>query len=195
MSEVITALLGAGFVLEHFAEHSYAVHAMWPWLEEQGRMEDFVDLPTGGQGDFDEEEEIDLATLVPLVAKPSSPGNVVPVEEVAGTKLAQVCIGSSVNSSYEDLALAGSVLRGTRISDELFSATATPGSRQILDQITALEDLRNYLPTHYGTAWAGLLADQIDWGEMTRGAFSAVSYATAFFAVAVWRFGRKDITS
>jgi aconitate hydratase len=106
------------------------------WLEEQGRMEDFVDLPTGGQGDFDEEEEIDLATLAPLVAKPSSPGNVVPVEEVAGTKLAQVCIGSSVNSSYEDLALAGSVLRGTRISDELVSATATPGSRQILDQIT-----------------------------------------------------------
>jgi len=106
------------------------------WLEEQGRMEDFVDLPTGGQGDFDEEEEIDLATLAPLVAKPSSPGNVVPVEEVAGTKLAQVCIGSSVNSSYEDLALAGSVLRSTRISDELVSATATPGSRQILDQIT-----------------------------------------------------------
>ena len=106
------------------------------WLEEQGRTEDFVDLPTGGQGDFDEEEEIDLATLAPLVAKPSSPGNVVPVEEVAGTKLAQVCIGSSVNSSYEDLALAGSVLRGTRISDELVSVTATPGSRQILDQIT-----------------------------------------------------------
>jgi len=106
------------------------------WLEEQGRTEDFVDLPTGGQGDFDEEEEIDLATLAPLVAKPSSPGNVVPVEEVAGTKLAQVCIGSSVNSSYEDLALAGSVLRSTRISDELVSATATPGSRQILDQIT-----------------------------------------------------------
>ena len=28
---------------------------------------------------------------------------------------------------------------------------------QILDQITALEDLRDYLPTHYGTAWSGLL--------------------------------------
>jgi aconitate hydratase len=106
------------------------------WLDEQGRSEDFVDLPTGGQGDFEEEEEIDLAGLVPLVAKPSSPGHVVPVEEVAGTRLAQVCIGSSVNSSYEDLALAGSVLRGTRISEELVSATATPGSRQILDQIT-----------------------------------------------------------
>jgi aconitate hydratase len=106
------------------------------WLDEQGRLEDFVELPTGGQGDFDEEEEIDLAELVPLVAKPSSPGNVVPVEEVAGTELAQVCIGSSVNSSYEDLALAGAVLRGSRISERLISATATPGSRQILDQIT-----------------------------------------------------------
>jgi aconitate hydratase len=106
------------------------------WLEEQGRAEDYVELPTGVQGDFDEEEEIDLAALVPLVAKPSSPGNVVPVEEVVGTKLAQVCIGSSVNSSYEDLALVGSVLRGGRISDQLVSSTATPGSRQILDQIT-----------------------------------------------------------
>ena len=106
------------------------------WLEEQGRAEDYVELPTGVQRDFDEEEEIDLAALVPLVAKPSSPGNVVPVEEVVGTKLAQVCIGSSVNSSYEDLALVGSVLRGGRISDGLVSSTATPGSRQILDQIT-----------------------------------------------------------
>jgi ABC-2 type transport system permease protein len=66
---------------------------------------------------------------------------------------------------------------------------------QILDQITALGDLRHYLPTHYDTAWAALLADQVDWGDMTRGAFSAVAYGTAFFALAVWRFGRKDITS
>jgi aconitate hydratase len=106
------------------------------WLDEQGRSEEFVELPTGGQGDFDEEEEIDLAALVPLVAKPSSPGNVVPVDEIVGTELAQVCIGSSVNSSYEDLALVGAVLRGSRISERLISATATPGSRQILDQIT-----------------------------------------------------------
>jgi predicted aconitate hydratase len=106
------------------------------WLEEQQRADDFVALETGGTGDFEEEEYIDLATLVPLVAKPSSPGNVVPVEEVAGATLSQVCIGSSVNSSYEDLALVGAALRGQRVSEQLVSATATPGSRQILDQIT-----------------------------------------------------------
>jgi ABC-2 type transport system permease protein len=66
---------------------------------------------------------------------------------------------------------------------------------QILDQITALEDLRDWLPTHFANAWAALLADQVDWGDMTRGVFSAVCYATVFSALALWRFGRKDITS
>jgi ABC-2 type transport system ATP-binding protein len=67
---------------------------------------------------------------------------------------------------------------------------------QILDQITALEGLRNYLPTHYGNAWAALLGQQVDWGDMTRGAFSAVTYATVFGALAVWRFrwGHLDLT-
>jgi predicted aconitate hydratase len=106
------------------------------WLDEQQRSDDFVEMATGDTGDFDEEEHIDLAALVPLVAKPSSPGNVVPVDELVGTAIQQVCIGSSVNSSYEDLALCGSVMRGQRLAEVLVSATATPGSRQILDQIT-----------------------------------------------------------
>jgi aconitate hydratase len=106
------------------------------WFDEQQRSDDFVEMATGDTGDFDDEEHIDLAALVPLVAKPSSPGNVVPVDELVGTPLQQICIGSSVNSSYHDLALCGAVMRGQRLSEELVSATATPGSRQILDQIT-----------------------------------------------------------
>src|SRR4051794_41150033 len=106
------------------------------WLTEQQREDDFTALDTGDTGDFDEEEHIDLAELVPLVAKPSSPGNVVAVDELVGTELTQVCIGSSVNSSYADLAVCGAVLRGQELSEKLVSATATPGSRQILDQIT-----------------------------------------------------------
>ena len=106
------------------------------WLVEQEREDDFTEMLSGGTGDFDEEEHIDLAELVPLVAKPSSPGNVVSIDELVGTPIQQVCIGSSVNSSYHDLALCGAVMRGEQISEELVSATATPGSRQILDQIT-----------------------------------------------------------
>jgi ABC-2 type transport system permease protein len=66
---------------------------------------------------------------------------------------------------------------------------------QILNQITALDTLRNYLPTHYAMAWSDLLAGQVDWGDMTRGIFSALCYAAVFSALAVWRFARKDITS
>ena len=66
---------------------------------------------------------------------------------------------------------------------------------QILDQITALRGLRAYLPTHFGGAWAGLLADPVDWGDMTRGAFSALTYALVFGTAAIWIFQRKDITS
>ena len=43
---------------------------------------------------YDEVIEIDLSTLEPLVACPHSPDNVVPVREVAGTPVDQVCIGS-----------------------------------------------------------------------------------------------------
>src|SRR5688500_14133453 len=68
------------------------------WLQRQQREDDFSDLAPGDGAEYDDREEIDLGELGPLVAKPHSPGNVVPVEEVGGTEIAQVCMGSSVNS-------------------------------------------------------------------------------------------------
>jgi aconitate hydratase len=107
------------------------------WLALQDREEEFVELGAEPGADYDNRVEIDLGELGPLVAKPHNPDNVVPVEEVAGTPLAQVCIGSSVNSGYNDLALPGAVLadRGGQIVHPSISATATPGSRQILAAI------------------------------------------------------------
>ncbi|WP_221468117.1 ABC transporter permease [Saccharopolyspora phatthalungensis] len=66
---------------------------------------------------------------------------------------------------------------------------------EILDQITALGDLRDYLPTHYSTAYSDLLSENIDWTAMARGAFSGLAYAAVFTALAIWRFHDKDITS
>ena len=104
------------------------------WLRRQDREDDFAELGPEEGAEYDERVEIDLSELVPLVAKPHNPDNVVPVEEVAGTPVEQVCIGSSVNSAYVDLALPGAVLAdkgGQRVSARC-TATATPGSRQIL---------------------------------------------------------------
>ncbi|MDP9798151.1 ABC-2 type transport system permease protein [Catenuloplanes nepalensis] len=65
----------------------------------------------------------------------------------------------------------------------------------ILDQITALGDLRNLLPTHFSDAWLGLLSTPIQTDDMVKGTISAVCYATLFWSIAFWRFTRKDITS
>ncbi|HYZ70581.1 MAG TPA: aconitate hydratase, partial [Thermoleophilaceae bacterium] len=107
------------------------------WLESQDRVEDFSEVGPEDGAEYNDRVEIDLSELGPLVAKPSNPDNVVPVEEVAGTELAQVCIGSSVNSSYQDLALPGAILadRGGQLVAPEIAATATPGSRQILTAI------------------------------------------------------------
>jgi ABC-2 type transport system permease protein len=65
----------------------------------------------------------------------------------------------------------------------------------ILDQITALEGLRNYLPTHYAFAWSDLISTDVDWSNMAAGAFSAVAYGAFFGLLAARRFRTKDITS
>ncbi|MBI3980250.1 MAG: aconitate hydratase [Chloroflexi bacterium] len=102
------------------------------WLRAQGREAQWVPLAADSDAAYDEVEVIDLGRLEPLIARPSSPGNVVPVREVAGTPVAQVCVGSSVNSGFADLAIVAAVLRGQTVHPDLV-LTVTPGSRQILD--------------------------------------------------------------
>jgi aconitate hydratase len=106
------------------------------WLEDQARGSHWVPLAADADAEYDELEIVDLAKIEPLIAKPHSPGNVVKVRDVAGTPVAQVCVGSSVNSGYEDLAIVGAVLAGGTVHPRLQSLTVTPGSRQILDVIT-----------------------------------------------------------
>ena len=107
------------------------------WLTRQQREDDFEEMGPEDGCEYDDRVEIELGELGPLVAKPQNPDNVVPVEEVAGTELAQVCIGSSVNSGYFDLALPAAILadRDGQIVHPSLAATATPGSRQILTAI------------------------------------------------------------
>jgi aconitate hydratase len=104
------------------------------WLAAQGREQDFRPWAADPGADYDEHVGIDLSTLEPLIALPQSPGNVAPVTDVAGTEVVQVCVGSSVNSAYEDLATVAAVL-GDHTVHPGVQLTVTPGSRQILDII------------------------------------------------------------
>jgi ABC-2 type transport system permease protein len=65
----------------------------------------------------------------------------------------------------------------------------------ILDQITALGNLRLVLPTHYAQAWLGLLSNPVQTDDIVKGVISALAYSTLFFALAWYRFLRKDVVS
>jgi aconitate hydratase len=104
------------------------------YMEAQERGAEWSPLAADDDAPYDEYEEIDLSTLEPLIACPSSPGNVVPVREVAGLKVDQAIVGSSVNSSFRDLMVSARILEGRhRHPDTSFHVN--PGSRQVLENI------------------------------------------------------------
>jgi aconitate hydratase len=97
----------------------------------QARGKDFVPVGPDSSATYDETVDVDLGTLEPLIACPSSPDNVKPVREVAGTEVTQVAVGSSVNSSFRDLSVVAHALDGKRVAPGL-SMAVSPGSRQTL---------------------------------------------------------------
>lgn len=104
------------------------------FLTAQGRAGDWVELHADADAAYDLHEEIDLATLEPLIAMPGSPGNVVPVREVAGTEIYQAYVGSSANPGYRDFAIAAEIVRGRSIPGHV-SFDINPTSRQLLENL------------------------------------------------------------
>lgn len=80
-----------------------------------GREEDWKELGPDADATYDEEVVIDLSALVPLAARPHMPDQVVPVAELDGLSVDQVCIGSCTNSSYADLRQVSQILSGHRV--------------------------------------------------------------------------------
>jgi aconitate hydratase len=110
------------------------------FLASQGREEQWRELIADPDAEYSEVMELDLSTLEPLIACPSSPDNVVPVREVAGRPVVQVLVGSCTNSSIRDLTVVARTLANREISREV-SFEINPGSRQVLENITARGDL------------------------------------------------------
>ncbi len=104
------------------------------FLRSQGRADDWCELRADPDARYDRDEEIDLSQLEPLIAMPTSPGNVMPVREVAGQKIQQAYIGSSANPGYRDFAVAAEIVKGRRV-DERVSLDINPTSRQILENL------------------------------------------------------------
>ena len=106
------------------------------YLDAQERGGVWVELFADDGAQYDEHDEIDLSSLEPLIAKPHSPGNVVSVRELAGLKVDQVIVGSSVNSSFRDLMVVARTLEG-RHASAWTSVHVNPGSRQVIENVAS----------------------------------------------------------
>ena len=101
------------------------------YLEAVGRGEQFEAWEADDGASYDLTERIDLSSLEPLIARPSSPGNVVPVAEVIGEEVNQVVVGSSANPGLRDFAVFAEILDG-RQADPRVSVDINPTSREVL---------------------------------------------------------------
>ncbi len=101
------------------------------FLKAQKREKDFFEIKANNGAIYDEEIEINLSQLEPLVACPHSPDNVVSVSSLKGFKVNQIIIGSCTNSSYSDLMKVAKILEGKTIAEHVSLAIA-PGSKQVL---------------------------------------------------------------
>jgi aconitate hydratase len=106
------------------------------FLAANGREHDWVELAADPTCSYDAEDSIDLSKLEPLIATPSSPGNVVRVSEVAGKPIYQAYIGSSANPGWRDFAIAAEIVRGDHVPPGV-SFDVNPTSRETLEALIA----------------------------------------------------------
>jgi len=128
--------------------------------------------------EYDDQIELDLGSMGPLVALPGSPDRVVPIEEVAGTPVDQVMVGSCTNGSWHDMSSVTGVLRGRRVHSSI-SFVLFPGSHRILETM----------------AREGLLADLLAAGalvsESTCGSCAGIGHVPAAGTRSLRAFNRN----
>ncbi len=114
------------------------------FLKEQEREDEWMELKADKGASYDIEEEINLSELEPLIAKPSSPGNVVPVKDIAGESIYQSYIGSSAQPGFRDFAMAAEIVKDKKIAEGV-SLDVNPTSRQMLTELVQEGHIASFL--------------------------------------------------
>jgi aconitate hydratase len=104
------------------------------FLQAHGREQDWLELTADKGAKYDLQDTIDLSSLEPLIALPSSPGKVVPIKEVLGRDVYQAYIGSSANPGYRDFAISALMVKDKQISAHV-SFDINPASRNGLEEL------------------------------------------------------------
>lgn len=104
------------------------------FLEAQGRGADWTELVADRGAAYDDVFTVDLSKIEPLMAAPHSPGNIVTVRKMKGTRVNQIMIGSCTNSSYRDIRTVALYLKGKHVAEDVEVGIAC-GSRQVVNML------------------------------------------------------------
>ncbi len=110
------------------------------WYRRKGIALPYPRIAPGSGATYEIEETLDLTELVPVIAKPFSPGNAFPADEVARERIVfdKAYIGSCTNGGYDDLLDAALVVRAARERGRERAATSFvifPGSGEVKRRI------------------------------------------------------------
>jgi len=148
------------------------------YLSRLGREDEHVEIGPDEDADYDDEIVVDLSELVPLIAEPSMPDNVVPVSEVEGADVEQVIIGSCTNGAYEDILPSAKMLEGRNI-DKKTEMIVAPGSKQASEMLAR-------------QGWtAEMMAAGVNFSEATCGACIGIGHVPASDSVSLRTFNRN----
>ncbi|MCS7164295.1 MAG: aconitate hydratase [Thermodesulfovibrio sp.] len=114
------------------------------FLRAQGRHHQWIPLEADDDAEYSEIIELDLSEIEPMIAQPHSPDNVVPVKELKGTKIHQVCIGSCTNSSYKMMKTVSSILKSKTVHEEV-TLFINPGSKQVYEMLAREGDIETLI--------------------------------------------------
>ena len=104
------------------------------YMSRQGRSHDYKRFAADRECIYDENIEINLSELEPLIALPGSPDTVRKVRDVQGSDVHQVLIGSCTNSSYVEMMTVAHILKGRKVHSNVTMAI-NPGSKQVLESV------------------------------------------------------------
>ncbi len=99
------------------------------WLAARG-VEDYEEVLSDPDAEIAGTIEVDASAIGPQVAKPHTVDNVSPVEEVAGTRIHQVFLGTCTNGRLEDLHAAAEILSGRKVHPKV-RMLVFPASREV----------------------------------------------------------------
>ncbi len=100
------------------------------YLEAHGGRKPAACFKSDEDAVFEKTYDIDLSTIVPVVAKPHFVDNLSPVDAVKGVKINEAFLGSCNNGRIEDLRLGASIMKGHKVADKV-RFLVVPASQEV----------------------------------------------------------------